>query len=95
MIFVRTLLEEKTGLRIDQPDPRGGTSSTGNVARRAFSLDSKYIECVLSVIGREEKETISKQHPHLSAILRIINYDRIINSLIPKNLGNYALKHIS
>ena len=37
MIFVTTLVEEKTGLRIDQPDPRGGTTSTGSVARRAFS----------------------------------------------------------
>ena len=37
MIFVITLVQEKTGLRIDQPDPRGGTTSTGSVARRAFS----------------------------------------------------------
>ena len=51
MIFVRTLAEEKTGLSIDQPDPRGGTTSTEcSVARRAFSYESGYIEIVLSVL---------------------------------------------
>ena len=80
MIFVRALVEEKTGLRLDQPDSRGGTSSTGSVARRAFSYDSKYIECVLSVVETEYKETLSKIHANLSAILRIINSDRMINT---------------
>ncbi|KAI6657174.1 hypothetical protein LOD99_15960 [Oopsacas minuta] len=80
MIFVRNLIEEKTGMRIDQPNGSGGTSSTGSVARRAFSCDSKYIECVLSVVETEHKETLSKLHTHLSAILRIINSDRIINT---------------
>ncbi|KAI6653970.1 hypothetical protein LOD99_3146 [Oopsacas minuta] len=80
MIFVRNLIEEKTGMRIDQPNASGGTSSTGSVARRAFSCDSKYIECVLSVVETEHKETLSKLHTHLSAILRIINSDRIINT---------------
>ena len=36
MVFVKTLVQEKTGLKIDQPDPKGGTTSTGGVARRAF-----------------------------------------------------------
>ncbi|KAI6648332.1 hypothetical protein LOD99_12141 [Oopsacas minuta] len=80
MIFVRNLIEEKTGMKIDQPNASGGTSSTGSVARRAFSCDSKYIECVLSVVETEHKETLSKLHTHLSAILRIINSDRIINT---------------
>ena len=45
MIFVRTLVQEKTGLRIDEPDPHGGTTSTGSVARRAFSDESGFMEC--------------------------------------------------
>ena len=42
MNFVRTLVQDKTGLKIDQPDPRGGTTSTGSVARRAFSNDKNF-----------------------------------------------------
>ena len=80
MMFVRTLVEEKTGLRIDQPDTRGGTTSTGSIARRAFSYESSYIDCVLSVVGTEHKETLSKLPTQLSAILRIINPDRIIDT---------------
>ena len=80
MIFVRILVEEKKGLGFDQPDSIGGTSSTGSVALRAFSYDSKYIECVLSVVGTEYKEAVPKIHENLSAILRIINSDKMINA---------------
>ncbi|KAI6648174.1 hypothetical protein LOD99_11983 [Oopsacas minuta] len=82
MIFVRNLIEGKTGMRIDQLNASGGTSSTGSVVRRAFSCDSKYVECVLSVVETEHKETLSKLHTHLSAILRIINSGRIIYTVV-------------
>ena len=76
MFFVRTLKQEKTGLKIDQPDPKGGTTSTGGVARRAFSSESKFIDCVSSSVAIEYKETLSQLlHTRLSAILRIINSD--------------------
>ena len=51
MVFVRTLVQEKTGLKIDQPDPKGGTTSTGGVASRAFSSESKFIDCVSSCVA--------------------------------------------
>ena len=44
MIFVRTLVQEKIGFRIDQPDPRGGTTSTGSVARGELSDESGFYE---------------------------------------------------
>ena len=47
MKIVQKIVQEKTGLKIDQPDSSGGTTSTGNVARRAFSDESNFIECVL------------------------------------------------
>ena len=51
MTFVRTLVEEKNGLKVDRPntDTSGGTTSTGSVARRAFSNECQFIECCLSV----------------------------------------------
>ena len=36
--FCSGFLFEKTGLRIDQPTPQGGTSSTRNIARYVFPL---------------------------------------------------------
>ena len=80
MNFVRTLVQEKTGLKIDQPDPRGGTTSTGSVARRAFSNDSNFIECMMSVVAIEHKDSLLKVHTQLSAILRIFNSDRKIKT---------------
>ena len=80
MVFVRTLVQEKTGLKIDQPDPKGGTTSTGGVARRAFSSESKFIDCVSSCVAIEYRETLSQLHTRLSAILRIINSDRKIHT---------------
>ena len=51
MKFLQTLIQEKTGLKVDQPDSSGGTTSTGNGARRAFSDETSFLECVLSTIA--------------------------------------------
>ena len=80
MIYVRNLVQEKTGLKVDQPDPSGGTTSTGNIARRAFSNESKFIECVSSVVEEQHKEALTVLHTQLSAILRIFNCDRKIHT---------------
>ena len=79
-MFVRTLVQEKTGLKIDQPDPRGGTTSTGSVARRAFSNESKFLDCVLSVVETNSRDSLTLLHTYLSAILRIFNSDRRIET---------------
>ena len=75
MVFVRTLGKEirKTGLKIDQPDPKGGSTSTGGVTRRAFSSESKFIDCVSSCVAIEYKETLSELHTPLSAAILRIN----------------------
>ena len=80
MIHVRTIIENVTGLRIDQPDPKGGTTSTGGVARKGFSNDSNFIQCVISLVEIEFSGILSKLHTQLSVILRIINSDRRINT---------------
>ena len=36
MKIIQKIIQEKTGLKIDQPDSSGGTTTTGNVVRRAF-----------------------------------------------------------
>ena len=32
MIFIRNLLQEKTGLKVDQPETSGGSTSIGSIA---------------------------------------------------------------
>ena len=62
IVFVRILVQEKIGLKIDQPDHKGGTTSTGGVASRDFSSESKFIGCALSCVAIEYKETLSQLH---------------------------------
>ena len=80
MKFVRNFLQKETDLKITQADPRGGTTSTGEVARRAFSNDTKFIECILPLFDTEYRDPLLKIHTQLSAILRIVNSDRKINT---------------
>ena len=74
------IVQEKTELKVDIPDTSGGTTSTGNVPRRAFSEDTNFIECVLSLIAFEKSSALSKVHTQLSAILRIFNSSQLINT---------------
>ncbi|KAI6651099.1 hypothetical protein LOD99_5449 [Oopsacas minuta] len=85
MMDVRTIVQDVTGLRIDQPDLKEDTTSTGGVARRAFSNDSKFIECAMSLVKIDHRDSLCKLHTQLSFILRIINSDRKINT---EELGN-------
>lgn len=54
------LYPKKIGLKIDQPDASRGTRSTENVARRAFSNELGFIECMLSLVAVDIKEPLSK-----------------------------------
>ncbi|KAI6657119.1 hypothetical protein LOD99_15905 [Oopsacas minuta] len=92
VVDVRTIVQEVTGLRIDQPDPKGGTTSTGGVARRACSNDSKFIECAMSLVKIDHRDSLCKLHTQLSVILRIINSDR---KSIPKNWATFVQTPIS
>ena len=83
--FVRRVIQEQTGLQIDQPDPRGGTISTGNVARRAFSDESNLIECDLSLIEVQHRSTVHSTHYKLASVPRNFNSDRKVNT---EKLGN-------
>ena len=80
-ILSELLFKRKLAQRyVDQLDPRGGTTATGSVARRAFSNDSNFIECKMSVVGIQHKDPLLKVHTQLSAILRIFNSDRRIKT---------------
>ena len=68
MKFIQSLIQEKTGLKVDLPDSSGGTTSTGNVARRAFSDETDYLNCVLSTIAnhRPAKLKSRKYYPFVT-----------------------------
>ena len=80
MKIVQKIVQEKTGLKIDQPDSSDGTTSNGNVARRAFSDESNFIECVLSIIPIQHQPALAKVHAQLAAILRIFNSSQLVKT---------------
>ena len=80
MKIVQKIIQEKTGLKIDQPDSSFGTNSTGNVARRAFSDYTNYIECVLSTIALQHDSALSKLHGQLAAISKIFNSSQLVSN---------------
>ena len=80
MKIVQKIVQEKTGLKIDQPDSSGGTTSTGNVARSAFSDESNFIECVVSIIPVQRRPALAKVHAQLAAILRIFNSSQLVKT---------------
>ena len=81
MKFLQTLIQENTGLKVDQPDSSGGTTSTGNVARKAFSDETSFLECVLSTIAVSHRPALAKIHTQLAAILRVYNSGRKVNTV--------------
>ena len=91
MKFLQTLIQEKTGLKVDQPDSSGGTTSTGNVARKAFSDETSFLECVLSTIAVSHRPALAKIHTQLAAILRVYNSGRKVNTV---ELGKVC-RHLS
>ena len=89
--IVQKIVQEKTRLKIDQPDSSGGATSTGNVARRAFTDESNFIECVPSIIPIKHQPALAKVHAQLAAIFRIFNSSQLVKTLIWENCA----KHLS
>ena len=81
MKFIQTLIQEKTGLKVDQPDSSGGTTSIGNVARRAFSDETSFLQLILSTIAIPHRRALAKIHTQLAAILREYNSGRKVNTV--------------
>ena len=44
MKFSRELLQEKAGMKIDEPSSEGGTTSTGNIARSCFMNKNNFFK---------------------------------------------------
>ena len=76
MKFIQSLIQEKTGSKVDLPDSSGGTTSTGNVARRAFSDETDYLNCVISIIAIHHRPALTKIHTQLATILNVYNSSR-------------------
>ncbi|KAI6659522.1 hypothetical protein LOD99_14447 [Oopsacas minuta] len=81
MKFLQTFIQEKTGLKVNQPNSSGGTTSTGNVARRAFSDETEYLGCILSTVTIQYRPISSKIHTQASAIFRVFNSSHKANIL--------------
>ena len=84
MMFSRELLQEKTGMKIDQPSSEGGTTSSGNIARSCFMYKNNFIKWILMLIALEFRDT------NTSAILRVFNSSRQIDTTKLSTLGKYT-----
>ena len=84
MIFVRTLVQERTGLKVDQPDAQEERHLLEVLLEELFRTNVNYRMLFISSRG-DLQRTTCKLHTQLSAILRIFNSDRRINTI---ELGN-------
>ena len=73
MKFLQSIIQEQIGLKVDQPDSSGVATSTGNVAQRAFSDETSFLEYVLSNIAIPHRSAMAKIHAQLAAILKVYN----------------------
>ena len=82
--FITNLIEEKINISIDAPSVQGGTSTTGNIVRRCFTRKDDTVQdflyWVLTVIPQENHQKITKTFNNLSAILRLYNSNRKIDT---------------
>ena len=58
-----------------------GTTSTGNVARRAFSNETCFLECALSTIAIPHRPALAMIHTQLAAILKVYNSSRKVKTV--------------
>ena len=94
MRFVRSLIQEKTGMKVDQPSSEGGTSSTGNIARSCFMNKNDFLTWVSTVIPSEFRDTLKIIHCNISAILRVFTSSRQINTTQLNILCKYTYELI-
>lgn len=75
---LRSALEDSLHIKWDQPDPagKGGTTTTGNMAR--LLLHTKR-ETVINELDAVWREKFSKWGQHLSVILRIVSSKCLVN----------------
>ena len=76
---VRSIIETKCSVIIDIPSSRGGTSTTGNVARDCFPNKRNFFKWATTSIDPNLKPTLKILQDNISVILRIVNNKDRIN----------------
>lgn len=78
-------MEESTGIRVAYPDPKGGTSTTGNVARRLL-YDGEVREELLSQVPEHRRDNLRQLMKQFSVVLRVLSSKQTI-----ENLGTFRI----
>ncbi|KAI6648997.1 hypothetical protein LOD99_6880 [Oopsacas minuta] len=82
--FITSLIEEKLSISIDTPSVQGGTTTTGNVVRRCFTRSDDTVQdflyWVLTVVPQEIHQVVTTIFNNLSAILRLYNSNRKVDT---------------
>lgn len=77
---VTEILERKTGIKVDQPDPTGagGSSNTGNTVRRIF-WNQENRNLLAECIPKKDQKSMKAIFRNLAIISRLISSDYKIN----------------
>ncbi|KAI6657124.1 hypothetical protein LOD99_15920 [Oopsacas minuta] len=82
--FITSLIEEKLSISIDTPSIQEGTTTTGNVVRRCFTRSDDtlqdFLYWVLMVVPHETHQVVTTIFNNLSAILRLYNSNRKVDT---------------
>ena len=97
---VTQILEEKTGIKVDQPDSTGagGNSNTGNTVRRIF-WNQDYRNLLVECAPEEDQKSLKVIFRNLAIITRLISSDFKINveklDIICKETAVLILNHFN
>ena len=97
---VTRILEEKTGIKVDQPDSTGagGNSNTGNTVRRIF-WNQDYRNLLVECAPEEDQKSLKVIFRNLAIISRLISSDFKINveklDIICKETAVMILNHFN
>ena len=77
---VTEILEKKTGIKVDQPDPTGagGNSNTGNTVRRIF-WNQENRNLLAECVPKQDQKSLKSIFVNLAIISRLISSDYKIN----------------
>ena len=73
-------MKDTTGIRVAYPDPKGGTSTTGNVARRMLH-DKATREQLLSQVPEHQRADLRILVQRFSVVLRVLSSKQKVNNV--------------
>ena len=79
-----SFIKERLSILIDAPSIQGGTSTTGNVARKCLTRDDDkdkdFLYWILTLVPQEYTQAVTDIYNNIGAILRVYNSSRRVDT---------------